>query len=685
MQKIVLTVFVLLLFMVPDFLFSQPGKMVAVGVYQNPPKVYLDEKGEPRGFFVDLIKEIARLEEWQVRFNFDTWSENLRKLEDGRIDLMPDVAFTEARVQKYSLNRETVISDWFQVYGKSREINSILDLKGIRVAILAESIQLDFFKNLIKNLGYHCEIVERQDYESICAAVRDGDADVMLSNRFAGKVLGPKYGLKETSVIFNPTSLHFAARKNANQEILQRIDARLNDWKERSDSFYFQTLHKNLSEKTEFVLPTWLKNLLWSLLLIILFILATVLVFRRQLDQRTSELRIANDKLVLAMQELKEAHEKAVNQERLNALGQMASGIAHDFNNILTPITGFTELLIEADDMLEDREKLKDYLKTILSAGNDGVELVKRMKAFYRQQEATLEKADTDLNQLVDAVVKLTVPRWKEQTQSEGRPVSVETDFTENCRAQVCPSQIRGMLVNLIFNAVDAMPQGGTIKIATFKKDGNPGIILKDSGTGMNPEVLNNCFSAFYTTKGERGTGIGLSMVKEICESHNAVLSLDSELGKGTEFTIVFADAEVAAPQAVDKKRQVVGRQLKILAVDDDARVLSVTKALLSNDGHNVVCCERASEALNLALSQDFDLIISDYSMPEHTGLSLVQEIRKRKPLQKFIVVSGSNIERAMAELDRLNVQTLEKPLKLSRLNQCIASLFHHIDPETRP
>ncbi|MEW6709336.1 MAG: transporter substrate-binding domain-containing protein [Candidatus Riflebacteria bacterium] len=651
--------------------------IVKVGIYQNPPKVFLDEKGQPAGFFVELLGEIAKQEKWQLEFVFAGWSECLRNLESGHIDLMTDVAYTESRIRKYDLNKVSVISDWFQAYcAEPGRINSILDLNQLKVSILAESVQLEFFKNLLKNLDYQCHILELQNYDDIFNSVKKGQADVLLTNRFAGKLLGQKYGLVETSLIFNPTSLHFAADKGKNGHILQKIDQHLEIWKKDSASFYYQCLERNLKEKVEERVPLWAMRLFFGLIAIICAAFLIIREFRRQLEKRTAELIMSNRKLEQTLDQLQLANEKAVNQERLNALGQMASGIAHDFNNILTPITGFSELLIDEPKLLDDRKTVRDYLESIRDAGYDGIELVKRMKAFYRQRESMLEKIPVDLNQLIDNVVTLTRFKWQEQAQFEGRKILVEFTPQNRDPVNISPSHIREVLVNLIINAVDAMPDGGVIQLATFKQDGFSGVSIKDNGTGMDSETLANCFRAFYTTKGEKGTGIGLSMVKEICEWHDARLVVNSEPGIGTEFKILFHDFGREAEKITSAVSGLVNASLKILLVDDDSRVLMVSEAMLANAGHRVVCCSNGKDAFSQLQKCDFDLVISDYSMPDMTGLVLIREVRKFKPIQKFIIFSGSNIDQAAFEIQNLGVSILEKPLKMSCLNQFIGSMF---------
>ncbi|MGM0598206.1 MAG: ATP-binding protein, partial [Candidatus Rifleibacteriota bacterium] len=517
---------------------TAPTKLT-VGIYDNPPKLFLNENNEPDGFFVNLLKEIARQENWKLEFKHKSWPALLEALKNAEIDLLPDVAYSQKRSEIYELNKETVVSDWFQIFsGTNEKLTSILDLKNVKIAVLDKSIQLAYLKNLQRNLDQEISFVTANDYKQLFEKVKNKQAELLLSNRFTGKKMGPAYGVKETSLIFNPKSLHFATPKGKNSKILETIDQYLKAWKKDTNSFYYQSLAKQLDGETSQDIP---ENLIMAVkILVSLLIIGGLIIalFKHRLNKRTYELKQSNLKLKNTLNELKAAHKKAVTQEKLNALGQMASGIAHDFNNVLMPICGFSDLILSDENLQNDHETVKDYLATIKEAGQDGQELVKRMRSFYRNSDRKTEKSSEDINELIAKIKSLTSPKWKEQPQQRGVEIDFDFEAGNIPKVEIYKNEIREMLVNLIFNAVDAMPDGGKINIKTYHDGCLVHILISDTGHGMDQKTQQECFKAFYSTKGEKGTGMGLSMVKDICENHAALLKVSSTINEGTTFKI---------------------------------------------------------------------------------------------------------------------------------------------------
>jgi signal transduction histidine kinase/ABC-type amino acid transport substrate-binding protein len=663
------------LFTTPVIWANEPIELT-IGVYHNPPKVFLNKNNKAEGFFIDLLKEIAKHENWKLGFKQKSWPELLEALKTAEIDLLPDVAYSQKRSEIYDLNKETVISDWFQVFtGVKRKFNTILDLKDVKIAVLDGSIQLDYLLNLQKNLDQNIILVKVDDYKQLFETVKNKKTDLLLSNRFAGKLLAPAYGIKETSLIFNPTSLHIATTKHKNAKILKIIDDYLKEWKKDKNSFYYKSLSRQLNGDKNYHLPEGLILAIKVLVGLLIIGGLTIALFKHRLKKRTLELKQSNLKLIQTLKELEAAHKKAITQEKLNALGQMASGIAHDFNNVLMPICGFSDLILSSDDILKDHNTVKQYLKTIRDAGEDGQELVKRMRSFYRHTDKITEKNSEDINELISKIKDLTAPKWKEQPQQKG--IKVDFDFMPGDipKVEVYKMQIREMLVNLIFNAVDAMPEGGKISIKTYHEGGLVHILISDTGQGMNQQTQQQCFKAFYSTKGEKGTGMGLSMVKEICENHAALLEVSSALNEGTTFKISLPVSHQEKENEFNSEKQ-FDKKLDILVVDDDKRSLEVVCAILKQNGHKVTSCLSPQNALEKARNNNFDLLISDYSMPEISGAKLINLVRSNKPLQKAFILSGSYYEDINSELNRLNVILIEKPLDQKKLNNALNTIF---------
>ncbi|RME45577.1 MAG: hypothetical protein D6795_16445, partial [Deltaproteobacteria bacterium] len=240
------------------------------------------------------------------------------------------------------------------------------------------------------------------------------------------------------------------------------------------------------------------------------------------LENRKSqaELERANERLAHALAELREIQARVIQQERLSALGEMASGIAHDFNNTLTPILGYSELLVNFPDTLADREKTMNSLRLIHTAAKDAGEVVHRLRQFYRKNPEEEKLTMLDLNELLRAVISLTQPKWQEETHSRGIEIRVESIFAPLPPILGNSGELREAFVNLILNAVDAMPAGGGLTLRTRQEGERVLVEIQDEGTGMRPEVRQRCFDPFFTTKGEEGTGLGLSVVHGVVTRH---------------------------------------------------------------------------------------------------------------------------------------------------------------------
>lgn len=267
------------------------ARTVRVGVYENSPKVFLDESGKPAGIFIDLLEAIAAEEQWTLAYVPGTWAEGLDRLATGKIDLMPDVALTAEREALYAFHREPVLSDWFQIYARPDSgIRSVLDLHGRRVALLARSSQEEVLTAASANFDLQIELVSRPDVAGAFAAVRDGEADSVIANRFYGARHGREQGLQDTAIIFNPTRLYFAAHRTGTAELRAAIDRRLAEFKARPDSVYYRSLQRWTSEPVAAVWPVWLRWALPAGAGLLLLIGLWTLMLRRQVTRRTSEL-----------------------------------------------------------------------------------------------------------------------------------------------------------------------------------------------------------------------------------------------------------------------------------------------------------------------------------------------------------------------------------------------------------
>jgi signal transduction histidine kinase len=390
------------------------------------------------------------------------------------------------------------------------------------------------------------------------------------------------------------------------------------------------------------------------------------------LEQKVAE---RTRELAAALAELNQTQRQIVQQERLRAFSEMAGGVVHDFNNALMSVIGYSELLIADPDALNDKVAVLQYLKTMNTAGRDAAQVVSRLRDFYRPREEGEVFVAVDLNKIIEEAVPLTQPKWKDQAQASGRAITVDMDLVKVPPIAGNPSELRELLTNLIFNAVDAMPVGGTITLRTDCEDGIVLVSVKDTGTGMSEEVRLRCLEPFFSTKGDKGTGLGLSMVFGTVERHEGRLEIDSELGRGTTLRIRFpSNTGILQPGTETAARS--ERSLRVVVVDDDPVALDVVSKYLIADGHHVVPAASGREAVRAFRTGPFDLILTDQGMPGMTGVQLGRFIKATTANLPVILMTGFSDPSIGAGKKPTGVDVvLNKPISQQDLRRAISKV----------
>jgi signal transduction histidine kinase len=361
---------------------------------------------------------------------------------------------------------------------------------------------------------------------------------------------------------------------------------------------------------------------------------------------------------------------QVIKSERLGALGVMASGIAHDFNNSLATILGYSDLLLEHPGRTE-------YLKEILTAGQDARQIVRRLREFYKPDHSDEPLVAVNLNALVEHAVSLTMPRWSNQALVTGTCISVRTELTEIPLIAGNPAELRESLTNLIFNAVDALPGGGTIRIET-KVEGEMAVLrITDSGLGMDENTLQRCLEPFFTTKGEAGTGLGLSVVHGIIKRHGGTMEITSDPGMGTSFTLRFPSQASVEDFETPPPVPALERSLRILVVDDQPIICELMAELLRTDGHVVDTASSGGTALVKLRQTQFDLCIADLAMPGMSGDQLADMIKELSPATPVILLTGFGdlLEGTDKYTESIDL-VLSKPATLTDLRRAISSVM---------
>ncbi len=345
----------------------------------------------------------------------------------------------------------------------------------------------------------------------------------------------------------------------------------------------------------------------------------------------TGVLGIARD-----ITEQKEERERAARADKLRALGQLASGVAHDFNNSLAAILGRAQLLRR---QLDDQALVRN-LDIIQTAAEDAAATVRRIQTFARKSPVR-EFEMFDVRSLLTDAIEITRTRWENEARLRGLEYEVKLEAESGHTTYGSASELREVFVNLIVNAVDAMPRGGNLLITCSGNDSRLQLQFKDNGTGMAEDVRQKIFEPFFSTKGAHGTGLGLSVSYSIIERHAGSISVDSEPGKGTVFTV---DLPAVLPESsfagvLDKTDD--PSTLRILVVDDERSVRETLAEMLVGVDHKVELAESGHEAVEKMRNGTFDFVFTDLAMPEMDGWETARAIRKDWPDVRIVLVTG--------------------------------------------
>ncbi|MCF7901804.1 MAG: transporter substrate-binding domain-containing protein [Candidatus Marinimicrobia bacterium] len=516
-------IFVLILGMLsPAHLVASDNTTIRVGIYQNNPKIFIDDSGNPRGIFVDILRHIALENDWSVQYVPGEWYECLERLESGDIDLMPDVAWSEERAEIFDFNQVTVLNNWGQVYvPRESEIETIPELHGKTIAVMRGDYSYSEFRQNLVDFGVSCNYLEVNSFEEVFQTLDDHRADAGMISRFFGIVDQREHQVRSTSIMCCPAQLHFTVTKGDPKQLLAPIDASLNTMKNINNSVYYHAISKWLDRPVEWTWPLWAGYLLVFLAGVMAALIVAAIALKLQVRKITKELMAAQEKII--------------QNQRLSALGEMASGIVHDFRNYLTPILGNVDMLLMHTEKWTDKSFVQPILEQIRKVVGDSEQIVERLQEFYRPREGSERLEPVDLNLVVSESMDLARHRSLDMMK-----LKIDQNLTNRSRILGKPGELREAVINLIFNAIDAMPEGGTLSFTTREEEDQVILAIQDTGLGMAEEVKIRALDPFFTTKGEEGTGMGLAMVYGTVVRHNGTIQIDSEPGQGTTILITF-------------------------------------------------------------------------------------------------------------------------------------------------
>lgn len=382
-----------------------------------------------------------------------------------------------------------------------------------------------------------------------------------------------------------------------------------------------------------------------------------VLTTEEQCRELFDQVRLTEG-LQKAYDELRLTQNSVMQQERLRALGQMASGIAHDINNALSPVVAYSELLLR--DCPELTPDARRQLECIRRSGEDIAHIVTRMREFYRRRSGAEELTGVCMNDVLEEVIEMTKPRWKDMVQGQGRQINLHKQFeTPLPTVPSNASELREAFTNLIFNALDAMPTGGNLTLSTRSLKVKGGshrqspcshvvVEVTDDGIGMDEQTRQHCLEPFVSTKTQRGgTGLGLAMVFGMMERHEGAIEIESQPGQGATFRLVFpVRGMIAKGSRSASGTDAFARPLRLLCIDDEPLLRELLRDALTTFKHDVVTADGGRQGIEFFhkaahSGRPFELVITDLGMPEVDGRQVVAAIKAASPSTPIILLTG--------------------------------------------
>jgi len=361
----------------------------------------------------------------------------------------------------------------------------------------------------------------------------------------------------------------------------------------------------------------------------------------REQNKRLEERVTARtQELEAALNDLRQTQRQAVREARLHAFNEMAGGVVHDFNNVLMILMSLADL-IAREAPPADQSDLRTYVATMQTVLEDAAQTISRLHYFCRPRHDDDLYMPADLKRLVEDAIKLARPKWHDAAQAEGRDIELSLDINRVDPFACNASELREAVFHLIVNAVDAMPQGGTLSVALESSPVGIEIRVGDTGVGMTEEVRTRCMDPFYSTKDQAGTGLGLPMVHGIIRRHAGALQITSAPGEGTTFHILLPRENSGAEAALPAADAIASRPLHILLAEDDDRLRQLITLQMESMGHTVESAADGTQALDILNKSSFDLILTDLSMPRLNGIALVEAARQVTAEIPVIMLTG--------------------------------------------
>lgn len=663
-----------------EAIHAQIKEPVRIGVYNNSPKIFMNDDGEAAGIFVDIINHIAENEDLEVTYVPGEWQELKEMLLENKIDILPDFTFSERTDSLYTINSVAVLSSWLEVYSlKGARLYSIEDLNYKTIGALKGSIQQQYLEEYLHDdlfLTFDLEVYN--NYPEAIAALREGKVDLLVASRFFYFSNYFTDDISPTGIIFKPADLYFGFQKNANQDLITLFDRNLAEMKNDPNSAYYSILHSWLDPAFRKQQPRYFLWILAGLLSILLVVLVFTFVLKYQVDQQTKALWIKN-------RQLTRAKEKAEENERLKSI--FLQNMSHEIRTPMNGIIGFLSLLKKPDLDPESRDKYIDIVnksgKRLLTTINNIIEI---SKIDSRQIE--VRTTDVDLTEVTNFYYNFFLPQAREKNLDL---ILNENIPPEKAFVKTDKLILENILTNLINNALK-FTNKGSVEIGNSIEGDKVKFYVKDSGIGIPEGRQKAIFERFVQanlnmTRAHEGSGLGLSIVKAYVNILKGEIWLESKEGEGTTFTFTIP----YIPGEPSKKHEhtenlpdyLKGEPLKVLIAEDDNISFLFIQQLLKLPEITLLRAVDGKQAIEMARANpDLSLILMDIKMPAVNGFEATRQIRKFNSRVPIIAQSAYTFTGEQEQaLDAGCNDYITKPINKKKLFELIQQYTGNFNP----